>query len=90
MPMGTRHTVTGILHWDDRQGLYRLDVATGGYWFAHLPRRARHLPGRKVTVEGIRSGFNLLTVRTIIAIDGVKVKPPWFVRLRRFLARRPA
>lgn len=82
MPKGTRHTVTGILNWDDRQFMHRLDVTGGGYWFADMPYRTRHLLGREITVEGVRSGFNVLDVVFVIAVDGTPTRPrrfawPW-------------
>jgi len=62
MPRGTRHTLTGTLRWTrfgyalemDDGGIWRLDVGWG--W------KARRNIGRRVTVEGVRSGFDLLDV----------------------------
>ena len=72
MPRGTRHTLTGTLRWTrlgyalemDDGGVWRLDVGWG--W------KARRNLDRRVTVEGVRSGFDLLNVdrfRTAIQSD---------------------
>ncbi|WOE74654.1 DUF5818 domain-containing protein [Alterisphingorhabdus coralli] len=63
MPMGTRHTVTGILR-RSRYGLYALEVDGGGVWQLDCGWgwKARKLVGQKVTVEGTRGGFDLLFV----------------------------
>lgn len=74
MPRGTRHTLTGTLGWDERNRIHVLNVEGGGYWFVDMPGRTRHLIGRKVAVEGVRSGFNLLDVHRLLAIDGVPVR----------------
>ncbi len=65
MPMGTRHTMTGELCWDDRTHIHRLEVGGGAFWFVDLPRRGWRMRGLRVTVEGPRSGFNLLDVDRI-------------------------
>lgn len=65
MPRGTRHTLTGTLRWTrfgyalemDDGGVWRLDVGWG--WKA---RRSLNL---QVTVEGVRSGFDLLDVQSL-------------------------
>lgn len=69
MPRGTRHTLNGTLGWDDRNRLHVLTMEGGGYWFLDLPlfTRTHHLMDREVTVEGVRTGFNLLNVSNITA-----------------------
>lgn len=74
MPRGTRHVETGTLGWDARNHLHVLNMPGGGYWHLDMPGRTRRFIGREVTVEGIRSGFNLLDVETVIAVDGVIVR----------------
>ncbi len=63
MPMGTRHTVTGILR-PSQYGLYALEMDGGGVWQLDCGWgwKARKLAGQRVTVEGTRGGFNLLDV----------------------------
>lgn len=70
MPTGTRYTVTGELCWDARIGMYRLELGDGAYWFVDVSGRTRHFVGKQVTVEGARSGFNLLDVDRIWLGDG--------------------
>ncbi|WP_197707424.1 MULTISPECIES: DUF5818 domain-containing protein [Sphingobium] len=85
MPRGTRHIVTGILNWDERNRLHVLTVEGGGYWFLDMPlfRRTGHLIGHEVTAEGIRSDFNLLDVDRIWRAD--KPRPSRILeRLRAF------
>lgn len=66
MPMGTCHTVTGILR-PSQYGLYALEVDGGGVWQLDCGwgRKARKLIGKRVTVEGVRSGFDLLDVNHV-------------------------
>lgn len=75
MPMGTRHTVTGELRWDARNHIHRLEVGGGAFWFVDLPRRGWHMCGRRVTVRGTRSGFNLLDVDRIWEADSLPPPP---------------
>ncbi|UVO53738.1 DUF5818 domain-containing protein [Sphingomonas sp. SUN039] len=66
--MGTLHRATGLLMMA-RRG-YELHVDGGGVWALDLTRSPKALLGRRVTVEGIRGGFDLLDVRKIeSAID---------------------
>ena len=65
--------LTGTLDWDESNRSYVLHAEDGGYWFVDMPWRSRRLIGREVTVEGVRSGFNLLDA----------------VRIRGGAARRP-
>lgn len=73
MPKGTRHIVTGILR-PGRWG-YALEVDGGGIWQLDVRRSARKLMGQRVTVEGIRSGFDLLDVERISHV-GPRPKAP--------------
>lgn len=65
MPKGTRHTLTGTLRRArfgyalemDGGGVWRLDVGWG--W------KARRNLNRRVTIEGLRSGFDLLDVHRL-------------------------
>lgn len=63
MPRGTRHVLTGTLRLA-RRG-FELHMDGGGIWALDVPswRRARRLLGQRVTVEGTRSGFDLLDVQ---------------------------
>ena len=71
MPRGTRHTLTGTLRWTrlgyalemDGGGMWRLDIGWG--W------TARRNLNRRVTVEGIRSGFDLLDVHRLRVVDSL-------------------
>lgn len=67
MPRGTRHTLTGTLRWT---GLgYALEMDDGGVWQLDVgwEWNARRSVGRRVTVEGVRSGFDLLDVHRLYA-----------------------
>ena len=77
MGRGTRHTLTGKLGWDARNHIHVLDMEGGGYWFVDMPRRAARLIGHEVTVEGVRSGFNLLDVSRVLAVDGMPRQFPF-------------
>ena len=88
MPMGTRHTLTGELRWDDRNHIYRLEVGGGAFWFVDLPRRGWRMCGLRVTVEGTRSGFNLLDVDRIWPSAGPPPpRLPLTLHLRRIWSR---
>jgi Protein of unknown function (DUF5818) len=68
MSRGTRHTLTGTLRWTrfgyalemDGGGMWRLDVSWG--W------KARRCVDQRVTIEGVRSGFDLLDVNRVETI----------------------
>lgn len=65
MPQGTRHILTGTLR-RTRLG-YALEMDGGGVWRLDLGtiwRLGRYVD-RSVTVEGVRSGFDLLDVHRI-------------------------
>lgn len=64
MPKGTRHIITGTLL-PGIGHLYFLEVIGGGSWQLDMSRRHDRLIGHLVTVEGVRSGFDLLDVRRI-------------------------
>ena len=63
MPRGTRHTLTGIV----RPGLWgwALEIDGGGTWQLDTLRSMRRYNGQHVTVEGVRSGFDLIDVDRI-------------------------
>ena len=63
MPMGTRHRVTGRLL-EARRGLV-LEMDDGGVYALDTELAARELLGRRVIVEGVRSGFDRLDVTWI-------------------------
>ena len=61
--MGTRHRITGLLLVSQR-GLV-VEPDSGGSWAIEGGARARRLVGRRVTVEGVRSGFDRLDIDLI-------------------------
>lgn len=63
MSRGARYVETGILR-PGRCG-YALEMDGGGMWQLDVTRSARRYLGRRVTVEGTRSGFDLLDVHRI-------------------------
>jgi len=87
MPRGTRHILTGTLR-RTRLG-YALEMDGGGVWRLDLGaagRVTRYLDER-VTVNGIRSGFDLLDVHQLKR-DHEDWPPPksstrWFNRWRK-------
>lgn len=64
MPMGSRHRETGLLL-DSRRGLV-LQVDGGGEWALDSGGKGRRLLGRRVTIEGVRSGYDRLDVMWIV------------------------
>ena len=82
MPKGTHHKLTGTLRWT-RLG-YVLAIADGGQWRLDVGRRAAKMVGREVTVEGLRSGFDLLDVHRIELL-GAANPPSVLQRLRATL-----
>ena len=72
MPRGTRHIITGTLL-PGIGHLYFLEVIGGGSWQLDMSRRHDRLIGHLVTVEGVRSGFDLLDVTRVVAVDNVPV-----------------
>ena len=85
MPRGTRHIETGTLGWDARNRLHVLHMPGGGYWHLDMPGRTRLLIGSEVTVEGIRSDFNLLDVSRVVTVDGVTRRHGWAAMLARLV-----
>lgn len=67
MPRGARHVETGILH-PGRWG-YSLQMEGGGVWQLDVTGSARRYLGKRVTVEGTRSGFDLLDIHHIRLAD---------------------
>lgn len=63
MPMGTRHRLTGLLMESARGPLLHMD--DGGIYALDLDRSAMALLGQRVTVEGVRSGFDRIDVEWI-------------------------
>lgn len=61
MPRGTRHELTGLLLRHGPTLILRVDG--GGEWRLDAPTRAWRLVGRRVSVTGMRDGFDLLGVR---------------------------
>lgn len=67
MPMGTEHVVAGLLL--TRRGEPVLEVDGGGTWRLDASRAARRFLGRRITVRGVRVGFDLLEVRAFWPAD---------------------
>jgi hypothetical protein len=63
MPLGSKHSLTGVLY-QARRGL-DLHVPDGGVWHLEVDRTAWRMIGRRVKVQGARSGFDRLDVRKI-------------------------
>lgn len=61
LPRGTHHVVEGLLLAEGPVGL-SLRVEGGGTWQLDGNRRMHALVNRRVRVEGVRSGFDLLDV----------------------------
>ena len=79
MPRGAHHRLTGTLRWT--QLCYVLAIADGGEWRLDVGRKAAKMVGYEVTVEGIRSGFDLLDVHRI-ELFGAADPPSLLQRLR--------
>lgn len=63
MPRGTRHVESGLLMQEGPWLVLQRDL--GGTWRLDAPARARKLLGRRVQIEGIRAGFDLLNVEKL-------------------------
>ena len=74
MPRGTRHVETGILR--PGQWGYSLEMDGGGVWQLDVSHSARRYLGQRVTVEGVRSGFNLIDVERIVSGNTIQAKTP--------------
>ena len=73
---------TGILR-PGRWG-YSLELDGGGVWQLDVAGSARRYLGRRVTVEGTRSGFDLLDVHRMMVADELAGRPTG--RLRAIMA----
>lgn len=61
--MGSRHSEAGLLL---RDGLWLiLQLDGGGHWRLNAPSKAEPMVGCRVTLDGVRSGFNVLDVTRI-------------------------
>lgn len=89
MPRGTRHVVTGTLRRSTLGPVVEMD--DGGCWQVDIDGRWRRHLGRRVRVEGVRTGFDLLAVERIVVEDdgGPSPAPPvrgwrrWFGTILR-------
>jgi len=63
MPRGTKHDGTGLLLREGHELVLQRD--DGGRWRLDAGRNAFDLLGRRVRVQGTRSGFDILDVRSI-------------------------
>ena len=91
MPRGTRHVVVGTLRMTRLGPVVKM--AGGGRWQVDIQGRWRRHLGRRVRVEGVRTGFDLLAVERMIVEeeDSAVPAPPgrgWRRWLGAFL-RRP-
>lgn len=66
MPRGSHHVLTGVLR--SGRDCLELHVEGGGYWFIDPPSwgKAHGLIGKRVIVQGTRTGFNLLDATKIV------------------------
>ena len=60
MPRGTQHTLIGTLR--RRRLGYVLEMDGGGVWRLDIDHSAKHLLDRRIVIEGVRSGFDLIDV----------------------------
>lgn len=63
MPKGSRHDEQGLLLSDRGRLVLRRD--DGGHWRLQADWNAYRMVGRRVRVEGVRCGFDLLDVERI-------------------------
>lgn len=70
MPKGTRHIVTGRL--DQSARGYVLRVDGGGVWTLDPDRVLHSWLGKRVTIDGQRTGFDFLSVEHIAAADSIE------------------
>lgn len=68
MPRGTRHELTGLLLRHGPTLILRVDG--GGEWRLDAPTQARRLVGRRMSVTGVRDGFDLLAVQHLHVCKG--------------------
>lgn len=83
MPRGSRHILTGTLCWTQRGYALRMD--DGGQWRLDTMRPVRRYIDQRVTIEGIRSGFDLLDVHRIAL--GESLPPKQTASWRAMLAQ---
>jgi len=67
MPLGSRHRLTGLLKQSARGFILEMDG--GGVWALDVGGKANPMLGRRVTVEGVRSGFDRIDVDWLGAAD---------------------
>jgi hypothetical protein len=63
MPLGTSHIEEGLLEIEQDRLVLRLDG--GGCWRLSADAAAYQLVGRRVRINGVRIGFDLLDVRSL-------------------------
>lgn len=79
MPLGTHHELEGMLLRQDGQLFLRVD--DGGTWRLDAPFGAEQLVGARVSVAGLRAGFDLLEVETLRRPgDPIPEKRSWWRR----------
>ena len=66
--MGTHHTMTGLLLWNQHLRSFVLNCDGGGTWRLDLNPADRRYADSRVRVSGTRSGFDLLDVTEIGAL----------------------
>ena len=74
MPLGSRHEEVGMILADGPAIVLRRD--DGGVWRLDGPGALSECVGRRVTIAGVRSGFDLLEVE---AVDGRAVHRAWIM-----------
>lgn len=62
MPIGSQHIETGLMLKNGQNLILERDAA--GRWWLDASRKASRLAGRRVRVQGIRDGYDLLAVPT--------------------------
>lgn len=67
MSMGKRFNVTGTLDWSATYRAFIIEPDEGGFWIVYLPClcHTKHYMQQRVTVDGIRTGFNILDIDRI-------------------------
>lgn len=76
MPLGSRHEEVGVVL--RRGGGLVLVGDDGGVWRLDVPSGLRDLAGRRVTIAGVRVGFDHLEVERV---DGRSPPRPWIMSL---------
>jgi hypothetical protein len=85
MPLGTLHTVKGVVRREPRKVF--LAVSSGGEWELEPDRMVIRHVGQAVVIEGVRTGYNRLEV-VRIKREGEEWPPDqswtnWFSRWRK-------